>query len=225
MDFNLSVLWNTKHLILSGFFTTLLLAVVIIPIGTALGLGVAICMKSKNGFVKTLSSLFTNFIRAMPIFVMIIWVYYALPIIAGIKISAFETGVVVLSLHLCGYVAELIRSGIETIPKGQIEAAKSLGMNDFEILRRITLPQVFRQIASPLAGTYIEEIKNTPLLSVIALDELLHTGQVIISQTYRPLEIYTAIAIIFLVILLPIGFLGRKYEFTFMKKAEAAANE
>lgn len=213
MDFNFYVLWNSKEFLLSGFFTTLLLSAIIIVLGSALGLVFALGMRAKNEFVSKFSSLYTNFFRAMPLFVAMIWMYYVLPLIFGVKLSAFETGIVVFSMHLSGYIAELIRSGIEAIPKGQIEAATSLGMNDLEILTRIILPQVARQLASPIMGTYIEEVKNTPLLSAIALDEIMHSGQIIITQTYRPLEIYTAIAVFFLSILIPMGILAKKFEF------------
>lgn len=189
--------------------------------GTILGLFVAFGKTSKVFIIRKFCCLYVDFFRMMPILIMLIWLYYALPIATGLAFGAFETGIFALSLHLSAYVGELIRSGIESIPKGEIEAAKILGLSRLQIIRRIMLPQIFRKLLSPLTGLYIEEIKNTTIVSVIALNELLHTGQIIISQTYRPLEIYTAIAIMFIVILIPLIVISKKFEYaTFIRNIE-----
>ncbi len=221
MIFDFNVVWNNADILLSGLLITLELSVLIIPIGTVIGILVALGKTSENHFARKIASIYSDFFRAMPFLVMLIWVYYALPIVTGIDIGAFETAVIVLSLHLSAYVGELIKSGIEAIPKGQVEAAKLLGLSRFQIMRKIVLPQVFRQLLSPLTGLYIEQMKNTTLASVITVNELLHSGQILISQTYRPLEIYTIIAVMFIAILLPLVFFSKKFELSaFVRKIE-----
>lgn len=224
MIFDINFLWAHKEIFLQGLAITLELSVLVIIFGTALGLLVAFGKRSTNHIISRVSSLYADFFRVMPFLIMLIWVYYALPIATGIRIGAFETSVLVLSLHLSAYVGELIRSGIETLPKGQVEAAIALGLTRFQTTYRIVLPQVLRQVLSPLAGLYVEQIKNTTLVSIIAVGELLHSGQILISQTYRPLEVYTAIALIFIVILAPIALAAKKLELSaFVRKAECAS--
>ncbi len=222
MIFDFGVVWAYKEILLSGLLITLELSALIIAFGTIIGIFLAICKTSENHIIRRISSIYSDFFRTMPFLVMLIWVYYALPIATGIRIGAFETAVIVLSLHLSAYVAELIRSGIEAIPTGQIEAAKMLGLSRLQTMRRIVLPQVFMQLFAPLTGLYIEQIKNTTFASVIAVNELLHSGQILISQTYRPLEIYTAVALLFMIVLVPLAIISKRFEFSaFVKKIEA----
>src|SRR3989344_4808043 len=222
MIFDFSVVLAYKEILLNGLLITLELSALIVFFGTIIGILLAIGKTSENPLIRRFSSLYSDFFRTMPFLVMLIWVYYVLPIAFGIKIGAFETAAIVLSLHLSAYVAELIRSGIEAIPKGQIEAAKTLGLSRLQTMRRIVLPQVFMQLFAPLTGLYIEQIKNTTLASVIAVNELLHSGQILISQTYRLLEIYTAVAILFMIVLVPITLISKRFEFSaFIKKIEA----
>lgn len=224
MLFDFSVVFAHWPLLVAGLIVTLELSVLIILFGTLLGLVVAFGKTSGNNAVRWIFSLYSDFFRTMPFLVMLIWVYYVLPIVSGIRIGAFETATIVLSLHLSAYVGELVRSGIEAVPRGQIEAAKALGLSKSQTMIRIVLPQVFRQLLSPLCGLYMEETKNTTLASVIAVGELLHSGQILISQTYRPLEIYTAIAVLFFLILWPVVVVSKKFELAaFLQKINGAA--
>ncbi len=220
LDF--AFVWNFKDSLVAGTIITLELSLFTIIFGTIIGTGLAVAKNHSGEYVRKAISIYTGSFRIMPILVALIWVFYALPIATGIKLGVFETGLLVLTLHLSADVAELVGSGIASLPKGQMESAKMLGFSDFQIIEKIVLPQVLRQNLSPLIGLYVEEIKNTTLVSIIALDELLHTGQVIISQTYKPLEIYTAVAFVFIAILTPLVLFARKHDFAaFMKKAEA----
>ena len=117
-----------------------------------------------------------------------------------------------LSISLGAFVSETIRSGIESIPKGQLESAISLGYSKTQAMFKVILPQTFKQILPNLMGLYIHQIKNTALASVIAVGELLHSANIIISATYRPLEIYTAIAVIYLIIIVPLVLLSNYVE-------------
>ena len=226
MVLDLAFMWNNKELFLNGLVITIELSVLTIVFGTIIGLFIAFGKRSQNYPIKKFCDIYTDFFRLLPVIIMLVWVFYVFPLVWGISIEAFQTGFLVLSLHLSAYVGELLRSGIEAIPTGQIEAAQSLGLSDFQINTRIILPQVFRQLLSPLTGLYIEEIKNTALVSIIALNELLHTGQILISFTYKPLEVYTSIAIIFILLTIPLPFISKKFEYaTFIKKASVNNHE
>lgn len=210
--FDFRIVWLYKSVFLNGLLLTLLLAIAAIILGSAIGLLLALGKRSSNRWVRIAASAYIDFFRIVPILILLVWVYYAMPILLGISIDAFWTGVLVLSAVLSAYVAETVRAGIEAIPSGQVDAALTLGYSKFQALTRIVLPQALRQMLAPLVGNYIELIKNTSLTTVIAVNELLHSGQILISQTYRPLEIYTAIAVLYLVVMLPVVMISKKFE-------------
>jgi len=117
--------------------------------------------------------------------------------------SGFTVAFIGLSLNLAAYVAETIRAGIESVPSGQTESAVALGYNKIMVMRKIILPQAFRKMLPNLMNLYINQIKLSSLASVVAVNEILHIGNIIISQTYRPLEVYTMVAIMYLIIIMP----------------------
>ena len=135
-----------------------------------------------------------------------------MPPLFGIHISAFFTALIGLSLNLGAFSAEIFRVGIISIPKGQRESSIALGLSKYQTMKDIILPQAKRVIIPPLTGRYIETIKLTSLASVIAVDELLHSGQNLISVSYRPLEVYTIIALLYLAIIVPLTLILKKLE-------------
>jgi len=207
-----SVIFDYKEAILNGTLITLEVTFFSLIIGTILGLFVCLCKLSKNPLLKYPAIFFIEIFTGLPLLVLLIWLYYALPILTGITISALPTAIIGLSLNLAGFSAEIFRAGIISIPKGQTEASLALGLSRFQILTKIILPQAIKLIIPPLSGRYIETIKLTSLASVIAVDELLHSGQNLISVSFRPLEVYTIIALIYLVIIIPLAMILRRLE-------------
>jgi len=207
-----SVIFDYKEAILNGTLLTLELTLFSLIIGTILGLIVCLCKLSKNPILKYPAIFFIEIFTGLPLLVLLIWLYYALPILTGITISAFPTAIIGLSLNLAGFSAEIFRAGIISIPKGQIESSLALGLSHFQILQKIILPQAVKLIIPPLSGRYIETIKLTSLASVIAVEEILHSGENLISVSFRPLEVYTVIAIIYLIIIIPLTFFLRRIE-------------
>ena len=142
--------------------------------------------------------------RLTPLLVLLLGFYYALPILTGIKLDAITASVVTLTLYGGSFYAEIIRGGIVSIESGQSEAGLALGMTPARVMRRIVLPQAIKRMIPPLMNQSIIQFKNTSLVSVLAVPDLLYQGQVAAMDTYRALEVYTVVAAIYVVVLLPL---------------------
>jgi His/Glu/Gln/Arg/opine family amino acid ABC transporter permease subunit len=175
----------------------LALSVCAIVVSWICGLMVALTKRSSIRLLTYLSAFYVWFIRGTPALVQIFIVYFGLPQI-GLRMSPFVAGVVALGLNGGAYIAEIVRSGLLAIPKGQMESAQALGMSRTHMMRRIILPQVFRIILPPITNEAITMVKNTSLLSTITVVELTLYSQTIISTTFRPFEFYIATALIYL---------------------------
>jgi polar amino acid transport system permease protein len=208
--------WNTlianQNLLWWGLLTTLKYTVVTCAAGLLIGLVVALAQLSRFVPVRYAGRAFVEFFRNIPLLVWLLWSYYALPIFAGIDVSKETAGMLALSLYVASYYAEILRAGIQSIDRGQWDAAKALGMSDREGMIRIILPQAIRRMVPPLSGQTIIQMKNTTLLSVITIPDLLYQASYISSFTYRPMEVYTAVGVIFLVILIPLTYCARRLE-------------
>lgn len=207
-----SVIFTYKEAILKGTLVTLELTFFSIIIGSIIGMIICLMKLSKNPILKYPAIVFIEVFQDLPLLVLFIWLFYALPPVFGINISAFSTALIGLSLNLGAFSAEIFRAGIISIPKGQTESSIALGLTKFQTMKDIILPQAKKVIIPPLTGRYIETIKLTSLASIIAVDELLHSGQNLISVSYRPLEVYTVIALLYLAIIIPLTLILRKLE-------------
>lgn len=203
--------WNFRVIslygrgLLRGTCVTLELTGICIVIGTLLGLSLCLGRLSKSRALRYASIAYIEVFLALPLLVLLVWIYYCLPLLPGIgSISAFWAAVIAMSLNLAPFVAETMRAGLEDIPQGYIDAGKAVGMTSIQRMRRITLPLGIRTVTPPLLTQYITILKLSSLASIIAVNELLHSATTVISVTYRPLEIYTAVALIYLVIILPV---------------------
>ena len=187
-----------------GVAGTLRLFVVCLVLGMSIGLIVALGRRSQNLSIRWLSTAFVEFFRNTPVLVQILWFYYALPILAPIETSPFLAAILGISLNSAAYSAEIYRGGIQSIELGQWEAAKAIGMSGIQSLRRIILPQAIRRIIPALTNRGVEIFKMSTLASVVAYVELLQQGKLVASLNFNPLEVYTVVAAIFLIILYPI---------------------
>jgi len=208
---NFNAVLPYKDAIVSGAAVTLQITLLSIVIGTILGLLLCLARMSRNGALSTLALCAGEVFRNLPVLVVLIWAFYALPSF-GMRLSAFDAAVAGIALNLAAFSSEIFRAGINSVPKGQREASLALGLSEFQSMREIVLPQALRVIVPPLSGRYIETIKLTSLASVIAVNELVHVGGNIISLTYRPLEAYTAVALVYFVMITPLVFVLRKLE-------------
>ncbi|UHC15276.1 amino acid ABC transporter permease [Methylobacterium currus] len=205
-------LWTYRWLFVQGLGVTVAVTVAIVVIGLLVGLAAGLAKLSHLAPLRWLSNAYIEVFRCTPLLVQLVWFYYALPILAGIEISAVGASVLALSLYGGSFYAEIIRGGIVSIDRGQGEAAAALGMTPAQSLRRIILPQALKRMVPPLMNQSIIQFKNTSLVSVLAVPDLLYQGQVAAHDSYRPLEIYTLVAVLYFAALYPLTWIVRRGE-------------
>jgi len=155
---------------------------------------------------------FVEVFRCTPLLVQIVWVYYALPVLLGVQIPATVAAIMTLSCYTGAFYAEIFRGGIMSIERGQWDAARALGLRPWTMMRQVILPQATRRMIPPFVNQSITQLKNTSLVSTIAVPDLLYNGSLITADTYRPLEVYTVVAVIYFVLLFPTTMLAQWYE-------------
>ena len=199
-------------LFVSGVEVTLAYTVGTIVLGAVLGLAMGMARLSPSRWVNAPLVALIEFFRCTPLLVLIVWFYYALPVLLGIQIPATMAAVTVLSLYTGAFYAEIFRGGIRSIEAGQWDAARALGLRPIHAMRLVILPQAVRRMVPPLLNQSITQLKNTSLVSTIAVPDLLYQGTLITADTYRPLEVYTVVAVIYFALLFPATRLVQFYE-------------
>ena len=202
---------NIEFLI-GGLGYTVILSVISITIAIILGLIVSVASITKNRTLNAINIGYTEVVRAIPVLVMILWVYYGLPVLLNLNFTAFTAGIIALSICESPFIAEIFRSGIQAVPKGQKEAGSSMGMSFFQIFYYITLPQAVRIILPALGNQFVYMLKMSSLVSIIGLNELTRKANELVVSQYRPLEIYTFLVLEYLVLILIVSFLVRRLE-------------
>ena len=185
--------------LLEGLKITVELTLIVIVISLILGVFVALGRLSKNRALRIVTGFYVDFMRATPLLLQLIYIFFVLPTV-GIRLDPFVAAVVGLSLNYSAYLSEVYRSGIQAIPRGQLDAAAALGMRPSLTMRRIILPQAIRIVIPTLGNYFVALFKDTSLASALTLQELLFSGQIVISRTYDYFTIYTMVlALYFLV--------------------------
>ncbi len=198
--------------LISGLGFTVSVSIISIFFATLLGLLISIIGLSKLKFVRYINITYIEIIRSVPVLVMILWIYYGLPVLVGINFTAFTAGIIALSICDSPFLAEIFRSGFEAVPKGQNEAGTSLGMRFYERFRLIILPQAIKIILPALGNQFVYMLKMSSLVSIIGLNELTRKANELVVSQYRPLEIYTFLVLEYLVLILVISYLVRRME-------------
>ena len=204
---SLSVILSALPTLLKGTLITLQLAALSGFLGLMAGSLIGIARLSAVKPLRWAARAYIDFFRGTPLLVQIFMIYFGLPaILQGVGLSftfnPFVAAIVALSCHSAAYIAEIVRAGIQSIEVGQSEAAQSLGLNARQTLRHIILPQAFRRMLPPFGNTFITLLKDTSLVAVIGFEELFRQGQLIVATTYRPFELYAAVAFIYLALTL-----------------------
>ena len=211
MAFDPNVVVSALPWLLRGAQLTLSSSLLAIVLGVMVGVALTLALQTGMRPVQALVRLYVSFARGTPLFIQILIVFYILPSI-GLDISSFFAGVIALSLNSGAYVSEMIRGGLSAIPKGQVEAARAMGMRRSLIWRRITLPQVFALILPPLTVEFTALLKASALLSVIGVVELTRTAQQIVAATFKPIEIWVTVGVLYFVMCFVLAALTRRLE-------------
>jgi len=199
-------------LIWQGLGITVLYTVITVLAGLAIGLAAGILRTTAPRWVSIPLRGYIEVFRCTPLLVQLVWVYYALPVLIGVDMSATTACFLTLSLYAGSFYAEIFRGGIEAIDRGQREAGQAIGMPQSRIFRRIILPQAIQVMVPSLINQTIMQLKNTSLVSTVAVGDLLYQGSVITAASYRPLEVYTTIAVLYFVVLFPLTLVADQVE-------------
>lgn len=188
--------------LLDGLYYTIALSVTAILISVILGLVIALPGLSKRRPYRAINRVYVELVRAVPILVLILWVYYGLPQVADIAISVFWAGVLALAISDSAFQAEIFRAGIQSIDRGQYEAAHSVSLKYRDTMRYVILPQAIKRILPALGNQLVYMLKMSSLVSVIGMQELTRRANELVVTEYRPLEIYTILVLEYLVLIL-----------------------
>ena len=197
MNYDWSVVWQYRQMLLDGIGITILLTVLTMLVAVPGGILLALMRLSSMPWLARGSRAFVELFRNLPLILVVYWAFYVMPMVSGIELSAFNTGLLALCLNVSAYNSETFRAGIQSIRKGQTEAAVALGFSKTQAMFKIILPQAWRRVLPVLASTWVALFKDTSLVSVIAVGELAHASMTIRSQTFRVLEMLTAMAVIY----------------------------
>ena len=203
---------NNLEFLISGLGITLSISLLSIFFSLIIGFLISIPGLSKNKFFIYSNRIYIEFFRSIPLLVLILWVYYGLPVIFGISLSAFFAGIISLSLSDSAFEAEIFRAGLQSIGIGQKDAAKSLGLNKYQEMRLIIFPQAIRVILPAIGNQFVYVLKMSSLVSIIGLADLTRKANELVVTEYRPLEIYTFLVLEYFVLILIISYFIRKLE-------------
>src|ERR1700688_1491423 len=209
-DFGILVKYS--HLFGLWFGCTVAYTIGTVVLGTVIGLVVGILRLRRLPVIDWLLLAFIELVRCTPLLVQIIWFYYAFPVVIGVSIPANVAAVTVLSLYGGAFYAEIVRGSIESVHRGQWDAARALGLGPWRVLRLVILPQALKPMLAPYVNQSVTQLKNTSLVSVIAVPDLVYNATLINADTYRPLEVYTIVALIYFAILFPATLIARRLE-------------
>lgn len=205
MTFRWDILYRSLPYLWEGAQMTIKLTTIAVGAGFMIGtlLGMARICQYKP--LRILAAIYVDFIRGTPLLVQIFLVYMGLPQLLSFPMPRLTAALLALSLNSGAYVAEIVRAGIQSIDPGQTEAALSLGCSNAQVMRYIVLPQAFKRIIPPLGNEFIAMLKDSSLVSVIALEELVRRANIVITRTYRPFEIWLGVAFMYLIMTLAIS--------------------
>lgn len=209
-----SVIPQNLDVLLLGLFLTLRISAISLIFSIPIGILAGLCRVSHNKILSFCAACYVEFIRGVPLLVLIIWIFFALG--KFLRLDSFWAAIASLSIFSGAFVAEIVRAGIQAIPRGQMEAARSSGMTYIQAMRHIILPQAFRKVLPPLASQFIILIKDSSLVSVISVVDLTLQGKNLVATTFRALEVWTFIAIEYFILTFTLSqiirYLEKKYQ-------------
>jgi His/Glu/Gln/Arg/opine family amino acid ABC transporter permease subunit len=197
-SFNFAVVLTNWPYLVSGVGTTLMVTFASLIAGLAIGLIIALLRLSSQRVLSAIGWLYVAVLRNTPALVQLMWVYYCLPILTGVELNTAASCIVALALHGGAYIGEIIRGGIRGVDPGQVEAGRTIGLSRAQVTRKIVLPQAIRRMLAPLVNEAVTILKFSALVSVLGVADLMYQGQTLATTTFRPLEIFTFVALEYL---------------------------
>ncbi len=222
-DWDFGVVLRDFDLLLLGLVNTLKVTGLALLFGVPLGLILALCRLYGNALIRWPVGLVIEFLRTTPPIAQLFWFFFALPILAGIEINPFEAAVLTFSLQSSAFFAEVFRGGIQSVERGQWEAAKAIGMTRNRALKRVILPQAVKRMIPAFLERAIELMKTTTLVGTISYADLLFRANQIAQSTYRALEVFTVAAAIYFIVIFACSFAVRLLESRLARSGESTA--
>jgi len=204
MDFDFSVISDHAGFLGSGIAVTLLLSVLSGATSLAAGLIVALARLYGPRWLRPIVILYIDSMRAIPVLVVLVWTFFALPILTGLTMPPFVAALIALTVHLAAYVAEIVRAGVESVRPGQTRAGLALGMSRAQIVRRIIMPQAIVRMLPAFGSLLSVTIKDTAIASVIAVAELMRQSETLAGQSFQPIEVFSFAMLVYFLILFPV---------------------
>jgi His/Glu/Gln/Arg/opine family amino acid ABC transporter permease subunit len=205
MDVVLTPLWDGRWFLLRALWATIAVSLASMALGVGIGLAVGTSRTYGPRWLDLVLGLYVDSVRAIPILVVLVWTYFAFPLLAGLSVDAFTAGIVALGFHLGAYVAETIRAGLTSVRPGQTHAALALGMSQAQAIRTVVLPQALIRMLPNLGSLLVIAVKDSAIASVVAVPELMRQSQILAGRTYRPFEIYTAAMLAYFCLCYPVA--------------------
>ncbi len=211
MDLDFSPLIDSWRFLASGLGLTILLSAAAVVCSFVLGLAVGLGRMYGPPWLRALLVFYIDSMRAIPVFVVLVWIYFAVPIISGYSFDPFWAALIGITIHVAAYVAEVIRAGITSIRKGQIQAGLAIGMSGAQIVRKVLLPQAIVRMLPAFGSIVSVTIKDTAIAAVIAVPELMRQAETVAGQSYRPIEVFTTVMVIYFLLIFPVTRLIDRY--------------
>ena len=211
MDFKLSIFVEVFPFLLRGAWVTLYISLVSSGIGAGLGLFVGMARVSRVRGIRATAMMYTEAIRGTPLLMQLIVLYYGLPSV-GINLEAIVAGIIGLSANSAAYVGEIFRAGIQSVGRGQMEAAQAGGLTHLQAMRYVILPQAFRMVLPPLTNEFVTMLKDSSLVSTLAIAELLRTGREVVAWKVNVFSPFAGVTLLYLAMTLPLTRLARSLE-------------
>lgn len=205
MDINVQPILDSWPFLAKALGTTLLISVLSTVLGFAIGVVVGAFRTYGGRAANAVLGFYVDTMRAIPLLVVLVWTFFAFPLVIGESINAVTAAVLGLGLHLGAYVSEAIRAGLTSVRRNQMNAALALGMSRFQAIRTIILPQALIRMLPALGSLFVIAIKDSAIASVIAAPELLRQTQIVAGKTFRPFELYTAAMIAYFLLCYPVA--------------------
>ena len=210
--FKYSVIWESVPVLLQGVKLTIWITIFGLIIGFILGAIAGLAKTSRRKLPQRIAGMYIESIRGTPLMVQVMFLYFGLPLMMGMRVPPLAAGIVAIGLNSGAYIAEIVRGAIQSIDKGQTEAGRSIGLTRFQSMLFVIWPQAFKRMIPPLGNQFIISLKDTSLLVVIGVGELTRQGQEIIAYNFRAFEVWLTVAIMYLILTMTIAKLLNYFE-------------